>query len=175
MTELERTLEDTVTQRWISEWCTSIETTWNNLRWYNASQLRNVFFPKSVLQESYIHYEENKWAKDAFEFNSDILSEEEDDLISVYNLTFTQEAFTAKKFFHVGFEDNFYTFARTNCSNRRQLRQEFSKLDKVYFIQKDSVGLFLKRSCPLIYSQIERWKLLTELKEHSREVRVAKK
>ena len=111
------------------------------------------------MQESYIHYEENEWAKDAFEFNSDILSEEEDDLISVYNLTFTREAFTAKKFFHVGFGDNFYTFARTNCSNRGQLRQEFSKLDRVYFIQKDSVGLFLKRSCPLMFSCLTEYRL----------------
>lgn len=162
MTELERALEDIITQRWIGEWCTPIETAWNILRWYDANQLKNIFFPKSVLQESYIHYEENEWAKDAFEFNSDILSEEEDDLISVYSLTFTQEAFTAKRFFHVGFGDNFYTFARTDCSNRGQLRQEFSKLDRVYFIQKDSVELFLKRSCPLMFSCLTEYRLFNE-------------
>lgn len=165
MNKLERDLEDIITQKWVGEWCTIFERTWDGLRWCNANQLRNIFFPKSVLRESYIHYEENEWAGDAFEVNSNILSEKEDDLISVYSLIFNREAFTAKKFFRIGFEDSFRSSIFTSCSNndkKTQLGQELLKLDRVYFVQKDSVGLFLKRSCPLLFSCLTEYRLLNE-------------
>lgn len=162
MSELERSLEDIITQKWVSEWCTTFERTWDSLRWCNAGQLRCIFFPKSVLQESYIYYKKNEWAKDAFEFNSNVLSEE-DDLISVYNLTFDREASMTKKFFRIRFEDAFCSFARTSCLNSNQLRREFSKLNKVYFVQRDSVGSFLRKSCPLLFSCLTEYRMLNKL------------
>lgn len=162
MNKLEKDLEDIITQRWIGEWCIPFVCTWDSLRQCSAGQLRNIFFPKSVLQEPYIHYVENKWAKDAFEFNSDILSEEEDDLISVYSLTFDQEAFAAKSFFRIKFKDDIYLSTRTSRLNSSRLRQEFFKLNRVYFVRKDSVGLFLKKSCPLLFS------CLTECRLHNK-------
>lgn len=162
MNKLEKDLEDIITQRWVGEWCIPFVCTWDSLRQCSAGQLRNIFFPKSVLQEPYIHYVENKWAKDAFEFNSDILSEEEDDLISVYSLTFDQEAFAAKSFFRIKFKDDIYLSTRTSRLNSSRLRQEFFKLNRVYFVRKDSVGLFLKKSCPLLFS------CLTECRLHNK-------
>ena len=162
VSELERILEDIITQKWVGEWCTTFERTWNSLRWCYAGQLRCMFFPKSVLRESYILYKKNEWAKDTFEFNSNVLSEE-DDLISVYNLTFDREASMTKKFFCIRFEDAFCSFVRTSCSNSRQLGQEFSKLNRVYFVQRASIGLFLKRSCPLLFSYLTEYRLRNNL------------
>lgn len=163
MNKLEGELEDIITQKWVGEWCATFERTWNSLRWCHAGQLRSMFFPKSVLQEPYIHYKEDKWAKDAFEFNSDTLSEKEDDLISVHNLTFDREASTTEKFFCIRFEDAFCSFVRTSCSNSRQLRQEFQKLTRVYFVQRDSIGSFLKKPCPLLFLYLTEYRLRNSL------------
>ena len=56
-----------------------------------------------------------------------------------------------------------------------QLQTEVNGLYHMLFTSVDMAERFIKKNCPLLSSCIERWKLLTELKEHSREVRVTKK
>ena len=61
-------------------------------------------------------------------------------------------------------------------TDREELANEIRKITRyVWFTSKEVFYAFIQRACPLIYSQIDRWKLLTELKEYSREIRVAEK
>ena len=58
----------------------------------------------------------------------------------------------------------------------KEIANEIRKITRyVWFPSEEVFYTFIQRACPLIYSQIERWKLLTELKDYSREVRIAKK
>ena len=60
--------------------------------------------------------------------------------------------------------------------DREELANEIRKITRyVWFTSEEVFYAFIQRACPLIYSQIDRWKLLTELKEYSREIRVAEK
>ena len=61
-------------------------------------------------------------------------------------------------------------------TDREELANEIRKITRyVWFTSEEVFYAFIQRACPLIYSQIDRWKLLTELKEYSREIRVAEK
>ena len=61
-------------------------------------------------------------------------------------------------------------------TDREELANEVRKITRyVWFTSEEVFYAFIQRACPLIYSQIDRWKLLTELKEYSREIRVIRK
>ena len=106
---------------------------------------------------------------------------EEDNLVSFYAYVSTlsaQDVYTTT-LFHIALNGVFQSYL-SGCFesevDRKELANEIRKITRfVWFTSEEVFYAFIQRACPLIYSQIERWKLLTELKEHSREVRVAKK
>lgn len=106
---------------------------------------------------------------------------EEDNLVSFYAYVSTlsaQDVYTTT-LFRVYLNEMFQVYL-SECSkdkiDREELANEVRKITRyVWFPSEEVFYAFIQRACPLIYSQIERWKLLTELKEYSREVRVVRK
>ena len=106
---------------------------------------------------------------------------EEDNLVSFYayvSMLSAQDVYTTT-LFHIALNGVFQSYL-SGCFesevDRKELANEIRKITRyVWFPSEEVFYAFIQRACPLIYSQIERWKLLTELKEHSREVRVAEK
>ena len=106
---------------------------------------------------------------------------EEDNLVSFYAFasTVTAQDVGNTTLFRIALNGVFQSYL-SGCFesevDRKELANEIRKITRyVWFPSEEVFYAFIQRACPLIYSQIERWKLLTELKEHSREVRVAKK
>lgn len=107
---------------------------------------------------------------------------EEDNLISFYAYVSTlsaQDVYTTTTLFRIDLNGMFQVYL-SECSkdkiDREELANEIRKITRyVWFTSEEVFYAFIQRACPLIYSQIDRWKLLTELKEYSREIRVAEK
>ena len=106
---------------------------------------------------------------------------EEDNLVSFYAYVSTlsaQDVYTAT-LFRVDLNGMFQVYLSEwskDKIDREELANEIRKITRyVWFTSKEVFYAFIQRACPLIYSQIDRWKLLTELKEYSREIRVAEK
>ena len=66
-------------------------------------------------------------------------------------------------------------FEIEDFKNNPQLQTEVNGLYHMLFTSVDMAERFIKKNCPLLSSCIERWKLLTELREHSQEARVIRK
>ena len=106
---------------------------------------------------------------------------EEDNLVSFYAYVSTlsaQDVYTTT-LFRVDLNGMFQVYL-SECfedkTDREELANEIRKITRyVWFTSEKVFYAFIQRACPLIYSQIDRWKLLTELKEYSREIRVAEK
>ena len=106
---------------------------------------------------------------------------EEDNLVSFYtyvSMLSAQDVYTTT-LFRVDLNGMFQVYL-SECSkdktDREELANEIRKITRyVWFTSEEVFYAFIQRACPLIYSQIDRWKLLTELKEYSREIRVAEK
>ena len=106
---------------------------------------------------------------------------EEDNLVSFYAYVSTlsaQDVYTTT-LFRVDLNGMFQVYLSEwskDKTDREELANEIRKITRyVWFTSEEVLYTFIQRACPLIYSQIDRWKLLTELKEYSREIRVAEK
>ena len=106
---------------------------------------------------------------------------EEDNLVSFYayvSILSAQDAYTTT-LFRIDLNGMFQVYL-SECSkdkiDREELANEIRKITRyVWFPSEEVFYAFIQRACPLIHSQIDRWKLLTELKDYSREIRVAEK
>ena len=95
---------------------------------------------------------------------------EEDNLISFYAYVSTlsaQDAYTTA-LFRVDLNGMFQVYL-SECSkdkiDREELANEIRKITRyVWFPSEEVFYTFIQRACPLICSQIDRWKLLVELK-----------
>ena len=106
---------------------------------------------------------------------------EEDNLVSFYayvSMLSAQDIYTTT-LFRVDLNGMFQVYLSEwskDKTDREELANEIRKITRyVWFTSEEVFYTFIQRACPLIYSQIDRWKLLTELKEYSREVRVIRK
>ena len=57
---------------------------------------------------------------------------------------------------------------RWNREGSLQLGKEMKKLDHVLFLSDEMAENYIKRTCPLLSSCVERWKILRALKEDLR-------
>ena len=95
---------------------------------------------------------------------------EEDNLVSFYAYVSTlsaQDAY-ATTLFHIALNGVFQSYL-SGCFesevDREELANEIRKITRyVWFPSEEVFYAFIQRACPLIYSQIERWKLLVGLK-----------
>ena len=106
---------------------------------------------------------------------------EEDNLVSFYayvSMLSAQDIYTTT-LFRVDLNGMFQVYLSEwskDKTDREELANEIRKITRyVWFTSEEVFYAFIQRACPLIYSQIDRWKLLTELKEYSREVHVIRK
>ena len=106
---------------------------------------------------------------------------EEDNLVSFYayvSMLSAQDVYTTT-LFRVDLNGMFQVYLSEwskDKTDREELANEIRKITRyVWFTSEEVFYAFIQRACPLIYSQIDRWKLLTELKEYSREIRVIRK
>ena len=152
------------------DWYSTVNYSLEDFRCFDYRCLSDMFIPAECVSE---------FSMDVSTFK--LVIAEENNLVSFYEFLSRlspQDAYSST-FFRVTLNLQFQSYLR-GCfeeeDEEEKLDSEISKITEfIWFTSKESFHRFVQRACPLIYSQIERWKLLTELKEHSREVHVARK
>ena len=169
-------LEEAIERR--NSWYTPFEWDWEAITTETKSPIfgRYVFFPKEIADTIPLDNPRMYKAEKAQEWYKDHVSKEDDGVVSTYDF---YKAWPTLKgsVFRVLFTNEFIStcIERKLTEGSLQLHTEIKKLNYTLFTSTDMVEKFIKRACPLLSTCIERWKLLNELKEHSREVRVARK
>ena len=169
-------LEEAVKRR--NSWYTPIKCGWDMATFKDAVDTIGyyAFFPREIaniipLDDSY-----RDRVAIARRWYRNFISEKDDDVVNIYEVYKTwptlkddilqvvlNEEFVATCVEIEDFKDN------------PQLKIEVNSLYYMLFTSVDMAERFIKKNCPLLSSCIERWELLTELKEQSREARVTRK
>ena len=170
------TLEEVIQRR--NSWYTLVKCGWDTATFRDAVDTTGyyAFFPREIadivpLDDSYKDRVAvaRKWYRN-------FISEKDDEVINIYEVYKTwptlkddivqvvlNEEFAATCVEIEDFKDN------------PQLKIEVNSLCYMLFTSVDMAERFIKKNCPLLSSCIERWTLLTELKERSQEIRAARK
>lgn len=169
--KLSDNLEEVIQRR--TSWYTPFKCNWDITTHRNPFETARyyIYFPREITDIVPLDDSCKDRAAAARRWYRNFISEKDDEVVSVYDF---YEAWPALKgsAFRALFTDEFLAA----CAERRfikgsvQLYKEVKKIDHMLFISDDMVEKFIKRTCPLLSAGIERWKLLTELKERSREV-----
>ena len=164
-------LEEVIENR--DRWYEPFEYSWEFLArvpkyWY--------FFPKEIADIVPLDDSCKDRAAAARRWYRNFISKKDDEVVSVYDFYKAWPALKGSAF-RVLFASEFLAayVERGSIERSVQLHKEVKKIDHMLFISDDMVEKFIKRTCPLLSAGIERWKLLTELREQSREARVARK
>lgn len=174
--ELLDTLEGVIQHR--TSWYTPFKCGWDIATYKNAVDTAGyyIFFPREIadivpLDDSY-----KDKAAIARRWYRSFVSEKDDDVVSIYEIYKTWPALK-DDIFQVMYNKEFIATCvkREDFKSNPQLQIEINGLNHILFTSVDMVESFVKKNCPFLYACVRRWKLLTELKEHSREVRVTRK
>ena len=174
--ELSDTLEGVIQRR--TSWYTSIKCDWDMATFKDAVDTTGyyAFFPREIadtvpLDDSY---------KDrvivARRWYRNFVSEKDDEVVNIYEVYKTWPTLK-DDIFQIVLNAEFTATCveRKDSKDYPQLQTEIIGLYHMLFTSVDMAERFIKKNYPLLSSCIERWKLLTELKEHSQEIRVARK
>ena len=170
------TLEEVIKRR--NSWCTLVKCGWDTATFRDAVDTTGyyAFFPREIadivpLDDSYKDRVAvaRKWYRN-------FISEKDDDVVNIYEVYKTWPTLK-DDIFQIVLNEEFAATCveRKDSKDAPQLQAEVNRLNCMLFTSVDMTERFVKKNDPLLSSCIERWKLLTELKEHSREVRVARK
>ena len=174
--ELLDALEDVVQRR--TSWYMPLECDWAIVTTRNAVDAAGYyrFFPKEILNTVPLDSSCKDKAAVARRWYRDFVSEEDSDVVSIYEFYKTWPTMK-DTFFQVLLNREFTATCveRKDLKSNLRLQREVKGLNHMLFTSTEMVERFINKNCPLLCTCIERWKLLTELKEHSREVRVARK
>ena len=174
--ELLDTLEETIQSR--TRWYTPFKCTWDITTHRNPSETARyyIYFPREIADIVPLDDSCKDRAAAARRWYRNFISKKDDEVVSVYDFYKAWPSLKSSTF-RVLFASEFLAACveRGSIEGSVQLHKEVKKIDHMLFISNDMVEKFIKRTCPLLSAGIERWKLLTELKEHSREVRVIRK
>lgn len=174
--ELSDTLEKIIQRR--NSWYTPIKCSWDMATFKDAVDTTGyyAFFPREIanivpLDDSY---------KDrvaiARRWYRNFISEKDDDVINLYEVYKTWPTLKDDIFQIVLNEEFVATCVEIeDFKDNPQLKTEVGGLNYMLFTSADMAERFIKKNCPLLSSCVERWRLLTELKERSREVCVIRK
>ena len=151
--KLSDNLEEVIQRR--TSWYTPFKCSWDITTHRNAFETARyyIYFPREIANIIPLDDSCKDRAAAARRWYRNFISEKDDEVVSVYD---------------------FYK-AWPTLKGSGQLYKEVKKIDHMLFTSDDMVERFIKRTCPLLSAGIERWKLLTELKERSREVCVIRK
>lgn len=170
------TLERTIQRK--NSWYTPFKCTWDITTYRNPSETARyyIYFPREITDIVPLDDSCKDKATAARKWYKNFVSDKDDEVVSVYDFYETWPTLKSSTF-RVLFASEFLAayVERGSIERSVQLHKEVKKIDHMLFISDDMVEKFIKRTCPLLSAGIERWKLLTELKEHSREVRVTRK
>lgn len=174
--ELLDTLEEAVQRR--TSWYTPFKCGWDIATYKNAVDTAGyyIFFPREITDTVPLDDSCKDKAAIARRWYKNFVSEKDDDVVSIYEIYKTWPALK-DDIFQVTYNKEFIATCvkREYFKSNPQLQIEVNGLNHILFTSADMVERFVKKNCPFLSSCVERWKLLTELKEHSREVHVARK
>ena len=174
--ELLDNLEKVIQRR--AGWYTPLKCTWDITTHRNEVETARyyMYFPKEIIDTVPLDDSCKGRAAAARRWYRNFVSEKDDEVVSVYDFYKAWPTLKSSTF-RVLFASEFLAayVERGSIEGSVQLHKEVKKIDHMLFISDDMVEKFIKRACPLLSASIERWKLLTELKEHSREVHVIRK
>ena len=99
----------------------------------------------------------------------DFVSKEDDDVISLYELSKPWPKMKAEPF-RIMYEREFLDTCIEGWirEDSLQLGKEMKRLDHVLFLSDEMAENYVKKACPLLSSCVERWKVLRALKEYLR-------
>ena len=174
--KLSDNLEEVIQRR--TSWYTPFKCNWDITTHRNPFETARyyIYFPREITDIVPLDDSCKDRAAAARRWYRNFISEKDDEVVSVYDFYKAWPTLKSSTF-RVLFASEFLAACveRGSIEESVQLHKEVKKIDRMLFISDDMVEKFIKRTCPLLSAGIERWKLLTELKEHSREVYVAKK
>ena len=174
--ELSDNLEKVIQRR--AGWYTPLKCTWDITTHRNEVETARyyIYFPREITDIVPLDDSCKYRAAAARRWYRNFISKRDDEVVSVYDF---YKAWPALKgsVFRVLLTNEFIStcIERKLTEGSLQLHTEIKKLNYTFFTSADMVEKFIKRACPLLSTCIERWKLLNELKEHLREVRIARK
>lgn len=174
--ELLDALEDIVQRR--TGWYIPFKCDWDIVTTRNAVDAAGyyIFFPREILDIVPLDSSCKDKAAVARRWYRNFVSEKDDDVVSIYEFYKTWPTMK-DNLFRVLLNREFEATCveRKDPKSSPQLQTEVKGLNHMLFTSAEMAERFINKNCPLLCACIERWKLLTELKEHSREVRVARK
>lgn len=174
--ELSDTLEEIIQRR--TSWYTPIKRGWDMATFRDAVDTTGyyAFFPREIADTIPLDDSYKDRVAIARRWYKNFISEKDDDVVNIYEVYKTWLTLKDDIFQIVPNEEFIATCVeRKDSKDNPRLQTEVTGLYHMLFTSVDMAERFIKKNCPFLSSCIERWKLLTELKEHSREVRVTKK
>ena len=164
-------LEEVIESR--NRWYIQIDYTWEFLArvpkdWY--------FFPKEIDEIVPLDDSQKERIEKARKWFRDNISEKDDDVVSLYEFSKPWPEMKVEPFCLL-YRRDFLDSCTERCDRESslQLGKEMRRLDHVLFLSNDMAENYIKKTCPLLSSCIERWKLLNELREYLQEIRVTGK
>lgn len=170
--ELSDNLEEIVQRR--NSWYTPIKCGWDVATFKDAVDTIGyyAFFPREIADTIPLDDSYRDKVAIARKWYRNFISEKDDEVVNIYEVYKTWPTLK-DDIFQIVFNEEFVA----TCVERKnpQLQTEVNGLNCMLFTSADMTERFVKKNCPLLSSCIERWKLLIELREQSREVRIIRK
>lgn len=174
--ELSDILEKIIQRR--NSWYTPIKCNWDMDTYRNAVDTAGyyAFFPREIADTIPLDDSYKDRVAIARRWYRSFVSEKDDDVVNIYEVYKTWPTLKDDIFQVVLDKEFVATCVETeDFKDNPQLEIEVNGLKYMLFTSDDMVERFIKKNCLFLNSCIERWKLLTELREQSREVRVIRK
>ena len=169
-------LEEAMERR--TSWYTPIKCGWDMATFKDAVDTTGyyAFFPREITDTIPLDDSYKDRVAIARRWYKNFISEKDDDVVNIYEVYKTWPTLKDDIFQIVPSEEFVAVCVeRKDSKDNPQLQTEINGLYHMLFTSVDMAERFIKKNCPLLSSCIERWKLLTELREQSREARVARK
>ena len=161
-----------------TSWYTPIKCGWDMATYKDAVDTIGyfAFFPKEIADTIPLDDSYKDRVAIARRWYKNFISEKDDDVVNIYEVYKTWPTLK-DDIFQVVPNEEFVAICveRKDLKDDPQLQTEINGLYHMLFTSVDMAERFIRKNYPLLSSCIERWKLLIELKEHSREIRVARK
>ena len=148
-------------------WYEPFEYSWRSLA--SGFFTYRYFFPKEIAEIVPLNDSQKEKIEKARKWYRDLVSEEDDDVVSLYEFPEPWPEMKVEPF-RVMYEREFLDSCpeRWDRASSIRLGEEMKKLDHVLFLSDEMAENYIKRTCPLLRSFIERWKVLRALKEDLR-------
>lgn len=173
--ELLDTLEEVIQRR--DSWYTPLRSDWDMATYKDAVDTTGyyAFFPREIAYTIPLDDSYKDRVAIARRWYRNFISEKDDEVVNIYEVYKTWPTLK-DDVFQVLYNKEFMATCveGEDSKDNPRLQREVNGLYHMLFTSADMVERFVKKNCPLLSSCIERWRLLSELKEHSREIRVAR-